>query len=153
VLQDGLTPLDVAFTTEIRALLLSFRPPVPAEVAALLSRLCLSQYGHALVAELGVAFVSDLALFSEADLKEGLPAMKMAERKRLLAASKAGSPPPTPARSIRVSACASVAPAIRRRTARLRLRPLAAHPGPARSLPAARARSEHLQRGRILAPT
>ena len=122
------------------------QPPsvsVPAAVSSLLSRLSLSQYGPALVAELGVAFVSDLALFSEDDLKEGLPAMKMAERKRLLAAAKADShsldpapPSPPPARCIRVSARASVAPALRRRPAPP---PASGAARPAHSLPAARA--------------
>jgi uncharacterized caspase-like protein len=67
---------------------------VPADVASLLSRLSLSQYGPKLVSELGVCSCSDLALLSEDELKAELPEMKLAERKRLLAEVK---PPPASA--------------------------------------------------------
>ena len=59
---------------------------VPADVAALLSSVSLSQYGGVLCDHHGVTSVSDLRLFDEAHLERALPALKMAERLRLLAA-------------------------------------------------------------------
>jgi hypothetical protein len=70
--------------------------PVPADVAALLSRLSLSAYGPALVDKLGVASCADLARLKEGHLKEELPTMRVAERLRLLEAV-APAPAPTPA--------------------------------------------------------
>ncbi len=61
---------------------------VPADVAAMLARLALSQHGAALCERLGVAFLCDVAALTDAELQEGLPAMKVAERRRLLAAAK-----------------------------------------------------------------
>ena len=57
---------------------------VPAEVAELLARLHLSHYTHVLVAELGMACVSDVSLLREADLEA--IGMKLLERRRLLGA-------------------------------------------------------------------
>lgn len=56
---------------------------VPADVAALLDQLSMSQHGVALVSQLGVASVADLRLMSEADLEKEVPALKLAERRRL----------------------------------------------------------------------
>ena len=71
---------------------------VPADVAALLARLSLSAHGAALVDVLGVASCADVALLTEADLEKALPAMKLAERRRLLAAvTPSAVPVPTDA--------------------------------------------------------
>ncbi len=69
---------------------------VPADVAALLSRLALSAYGPALVDKLGVAFCADLALLTEADLEKEMPAMRVAERRRLLHAAAVAAPAAPP---------------------------------------------------------
>ena len=60
---------------------------VPSDVAALLSQLSLTSYGDALVSQLGVASVADLKLLTEADLQDELPAMKLLERRKLIAAA------------------------------------------------------------------
>ena len=62
--------------------------PVPADVASLLSRQLLSHFGPAL-AKLGIISVANLAQFSEAELTEHMPKMRLGEVKRLIAAAKA----------------------------------------------------------------
>ena len=67
---------------------------VPAEVAELLARLHLSHYTHVLVAELGMACVSDVSLLREADLEA--IGMKLLERRRLLATANTSDAPTSP---------------------------------------------------------
>jgi hypothetical protein len=93
-LQDGKKPMDVAKIDATRAALRSGAASVPSDVAALLSALSLSHHGTALVDVLGVSCVADLALLSEAHLKEEVPAMKVAERLRLLKAAAEASKVP-----------------------------------------------------------
>jgi hypothetical protein len=72
---------------------------VPADVAALLLRLSLSAHGPALCDKLGVASCADLARLKEAHLKDEVPAMRVAERLRLLdavAPAIVPAPAPTP---------------------------------------------------------
>jgi hypothetical protein len=90
--QEGKTPMDVAKDDATRTALTT----VPADVAALLSRLALSAYGPALVDKLGVAFCADLALLTEADLEKEMPAMRVAERRRLLHAAAVAAPAAPP---------------------------------------------------------
>jgi hypothetical protein len=71
---------------------------VPADVAALLSRLSLSKYGPALVDALGVASVAAAAFATDADLAS--IGMKPVERRMFLSAAAAPAPntlPPAPA--------------------------------------------------------
>jgi hypothetical protein len=94
--------MDVAKDDATRAALrntaaVNAAAPVPADVAALLCRLSLSQYGPALVDALGVASCADVARLTEAHLKGELPAMKLAERLRLLEAVAAPAVPFAPA--------------------------------------------------------
>ena len=67
--------------------------PVPGDVAALLARLSLTPHGLALVTNLGVHSVSDLRLLKEEHL-QGVPAMKVVERQKLLAAITELEPTP-----------------------------------------------------------
>jgi hypothetical protein len=69
---------------------------VPSDVAALLRRLSLCSYGAALCHKLGVASVSEVAQLTEADVREQLPAMKVAERRRLLNAAVEEAHRPAP---------------------------------------------------------
>jgi hypothetical protein len=62
---------------------------VPADVAALLSRLSLSPYGPKLVSELGMTSASDAALLTESHLES--IGMKPLERRMLLAEAKPAS--------------------------------------------------------------
>jgi hypothetical protein len=80
---------------------------LPSDVAALLRRLSLFSYGAALCHKLGVASVSEVAQLTEADVREQLPAMKVAERRRLLhaAVEEAQRPAPTSAPHARPRAC------------------------------------------------
>ena len=64
--------------------------PVPDDVAAFLAELKLSQYGSALVSELGMSVVSDFALLEEQDLQQ--VGMTMLERRMLLAAAGRAAP-------------------------------------------------------------
>ena len=59
---------------------------MPADVAALLAAHALSAHGPALVDALGVESVGDLLLINEVDLEKHMPAMKVVQRRRLLAA-------------------------------------------------------------------
>jgi hypothetical protein len=66
---------------------------VPEDVAALLSSVSLSAHGTALCNKLGVASVADLALVTDAMLREELPALRAVERAKLLVAvSRAAGP-------------------------------------------------------------
>jgi hypothetical protein len=66
---------------------------VPSDVAALLSQLSLSAHGLSLCGKLGVESCSDLVLLNDNDLKDELPEMKLAERRRLLDACGKLKPP------------------------------------------------------------
>jgi hypothetical protein len=67
---------------------------VPADVAALLSRLSLSSYGPALCDKLGAKSVTDLRHLTDVMLREELPALRAIERAKLLdaVASTAAAP-------------------------------------------------------------
>jgi hypothetical protein len=73
---------------------------VPADVAALLSRLSLSSYGAALRSKLGVTCVEDLCYVTKKMLRKHLPALLPVERAKLLeAAVRAAVKSPRPKRS------------------------------------------------------
>ena len=78
------TPISVAKDDKTREAMRE--ATVPADVRALLKDLSLSAFGFDLCHKLGVAAVSDIALLTDADLTKALPAMRVAERRRLLAA-------------------------------------------------------------------
>jgi hypothetical protein len=87
---------------------------VPSDVAALLARLSLSAHGAALVDVLGMASCADIAMFTEDELKEALPAMKPAERRRLVQAVVPPAPAPTPASTPAPAAATLAVPAASR---------------------------------------
>ena len=79
--------MDVAKDDATRALLRAAPVTVPPDMAALLRRVSLASFGPALCDTLGVASVADVQLLTEADFERQLPAMKLAERRRLLKAA------------------------------------------------------------------
>ena len=89
--QDELTPWNMAKDEATREALRETparRPEtaVPSDVAALLTRLRLFSYGTELCSKFRILSVADMACLNDATLRAELPAMKLAERMRLLTA-------------------------------------------------------------------
>lgn len=85
---------------------------VPADVAALLTRLSLASYGAALCDKLGMTCAADAALLTEADLEQ-VGMRPLESRKLLAAAGPAPAPTPAAAPAEAPRASAGVRPRIR----------------------------------------